>query len=878
MKRLGKRSSSCVRKLIRNAAGPTFSLLSVVALHGEEPLSVADLKRESPVDFNAEIIPIFKRNCLACHNETKAKAKLILETPEHIRKGGDSGPAVEARNAEVSLLFTTSAHLEDPVMPPPKNKSKAKNLTPDELALLKLWIDQGAKGTANIAAAAPKTWQRVANHQPIYTITISDDGRYAACGRGHTIYVYDLRLQKLVTTLADPNLEGGISHRDFVHSLTFGPDGTLASGGFRVVKLWTLPDVLPISETMDVPKKKEPISWADQKLKHGESEIEGAAAITSAVVVNGGNMAAASLADSRIQLVTFDSTDASPVILAGHTKPPKFLIPLGEDQIQLLSAGADGTIRVWDLAGKNQLRQISFGNPITQIAISPDETKVLAMGATGPARLINLADGKTIKDLELAPELSSQIAGITLAEAQAKRLSALYTASVPKLEEAWKKEGEAADKAGQEIPKARQAYAEKQTDLAVKKRAFQLAAHEWKRKQKSEDAKVVEAAQKVYEHAQEALESVEADSANANRAISMAIRNRDLAAKLTGDAAGKLAEAKSKKATADATMETLKTQRETLQKKLAEEVPNLTLGGVSFGKNGSIVTALTDGLVHIFAVDGNHLKSLQTGAKIAAVSIDSEGRIVTKSEDGRYRTWNSNGTWKLSKKLGDGEDPALLIDRVTALAFDDSGSTLVTGSGVPSRSGRLKIWDIESGTVIVENGEAHSDTITEIAFSPTGEHIVTGSTDQFVKTFDTETAEHIKSFEAHTGHVLGVDWSHDGRLLVSGGADKEVKLWDVETGEQIKTLKGWKKEVTSVAFLTRATEQILTTSGDASIKLDTTAISGSSGFLYNSVVSKDGSLIVAGGQDGVLRVWTAKDRNLVMSFDSPEDSTAGDET
>ena len=108
-------------------------------------------------DFATEVHPILKRNCLACHNNTKAKADLILETPSDMIKGGDSGTALVPGDAEASFVYTVSAHTEEPTMPPEKNKSNAKKLTPDELAILKAWIDAGAEGGA-VIAAAPETF------------------------------------------------------------------------------------------------------------------------------------------------------------------------------------------------------------------------------------------------------------------------------------------------------------------------------------------------------------------------------------------------------------------------------------------------------------------------------------------------------------------------------------------------------------------------------------------------------------------------------------------------------------------------------------------------------------------------------------------------
>jgi len=88
-------------------------------------IPIADLKRLAPVDFETEILPILKNNCLACHNQTKAKADLILETPQTILKGGESGPAVVPGQSAESLLLKVASHQEKPTMPPKDNKANA---------------------------------------------------------------------------------------------------------------------------------------------------------------------------------------------------------------------------------------------------------------------------------------------------------------------------------------------------------------------------------------------------------------------------------------------------------------------------------------------------------------------------------------------------------------------------------------------------------------------------------------------------------------------------------------------------------------------------------------------------------------------------------
>jgi len=209
-------------------------------------LEIAEVKRDKPVDFQEEILPILRANCLACHNRTRSKGEVIMETPDDIRKGNEGGPFVEPGNAEDSFLFQVAAHLEDPIMPPAKNKVDAKNLSPAELGLLKLWIDQGAKGT--LRASLPVTWQQYQHsNPPIYASAIDDVGRFAAAGRGNRIHVYDLATgEKEPLNLTDPSLakfgfygKEDAAHLDVVNSLAFSPDGKiLASGGYRSIKLW----------------------------------------------------------------------------------------------------------------------------------------------------------------------------------------------------------------------------------------------------------------------------------------------------------------------------------------------------------------------------------------------------------------------------------------------------------------------------------------------------------------------------------------------------------------------------------------------------------------------------------------------------------------
>ena len=215
------------------------------------PLSLAALLATAPfvsaaeLDFYRDVYPFLKSNCISCHNKTTTKAGLNMETPELMLKGGESGPAVTPGKGEESLVIAASKHLQDMEMPPPDNKSGARNLTATEISTFRLWIDQGAK--ASVQQDHTVVWQPLApGVDPIYSVAMTQDGRFAVCGRANQIFVYDLATRQLVGQIADPAEKPGTAHRALVQSLAFSPDGTrLASGSYREVKIWKLEPAAP---------------------------------------------------------------------------------------------------------------------------------------------------------------------------------------------------------------------------------------------------------------------------------------------------------------------------------------------------------------------------------------------------------------------------------------------------------------------------------------------------------------------------------------------------------------------------------------------------------------------------------------------------------
>ena len=322
-----------------------------------------------------------------------------------------------------------------------------------------------------------------------------------------------------------------------------------------------------------------------------------------------------------------------------------------------------------------------------------------------------------------------------------------------------------------------------------------------------------------------------------------ATEQAESALKLAQQAAAELIEARTALAHAEAVLEETKADLETVSKASDEaEKPIRTL--VFSPDSRRLATAGNDYLIHLWDSDnGQPLDTLEgAGAVIQTLTFTPDGDLVSGSDNNQIVFWDPDPGWSLWKTIGSVDDAARLTGRVRALAFSPDGRLLATGSGQPSRSGEVKLWDPVQGRLVRNLTDAHSDTIFGLEFSPDGKYLASASADHLVKVFDAAEGELIRVFEGHTHHVLDVAWRADGHLLASCGADNVIKLWDFETGEQKETIGGFEKEITSISFIGTG-DDLLTSSGDGLVRLGERHFRGAQDFLYASASSADGQTL-----------------------------------
>lgn len=151
------------------------------------------------------------------------------------------------------------------------------------------------------------------------------------------------------------------------------------------------------------------------------------------------------------------------------------------------------------------------------------------------------------------------------------------------------------------------------------------------------------------------------------------------------------------------------------------------------------------------------------------------------------------------------------------VAFSPDGMRIVSGS----RDGLVQVWSAVTGA-LERVLEGHTSSIISICFSPNGERVVTGSYDHTVRVWAVVSGAPDMVLTGHTKSVLSVAFSPDGRRIASGSDDCSVRIWSAMTGALERVLHGHIGLVHSVEF------------------------------------SPDGQHVVSESRDGSVRVWSLR--------------------
>jgi WD40 repeat protein len=160
--------------------------------------------------------------------------------------------------------------------------------------------------------------------------------------------------------------------------------------------------------------------------------------------------------------------------------------------------------------------------------------------------------------------------------------------------------------------------------------------------------------------------------------------------------------------------------------------------------------------------------------EVTALAVSPDGSaLASGGNDKTVRLWDLT-TGRLRHRLDAHDRP------VAALAFSPDGRTLASG---PSDGGPVKLWDAAAGTVLrsfdVSAGVSH------LAFSPDGRSLVAASPREVLACWDLEEGRRFYPFHAGPGVARSVAFSPDGKYLAMASADRVVRVWEFAMGWEV---------------------------------------------------------------------------------------------
>ena len=864
----------------------TFRLYLLAGLLACAPvvavIPVQEPEQAKVVDFSTDVFPFLSDNCVSCHSKTTRKGGLNLESPADILKGGDSGAAAEPGKGNESMLLKAATHEDaDSAMPPRDNKVKAKNLSPQQIGLLKRWIDQGAKAGSSVARDLK--WQQLPSHlRSIYTVSASADGRFVACSRGSELFVYQVSTgRELFRTMA---------HKDEVQSLCFSLDGrTLFSGGFRELKVWkktgdAVSKVLNFGEGISCLSEDgrwlataSSTSVSVREVDHLDRIVHTFESATPVVTMEWSPAAdALAVLTQAAQLqvwtrqnqrsVSIDTVTApqamtwrrdgralyfhgnDPVLKewefaadqavrekAGHPGQPSVIAHSGA----ILATGhADGTVALSEAGGSNPTKQIKTPSKVVALALASDAKRVAVAGGDAVLRVFDL-DGKLVFETKGDPSAAAA-AEEGARKAQIEELNLTFHKDA--LADAEKAAAAAKDRA-------------KKSGDALKAKTDELTAKE---KARAAFPSQVESARKAVSEAAsgakagtDSVAKLEGDRDKAKSTLENLTRDPASPAEAKGEAERKLSDAlkalesaqggqkkldAALKGTQEALDVVLKKEvasQEELQKAQSAKVIAENEAQLAIAEEKSSAESVLRAKDELARQDGLRRKAVDESAALSKESGNSPAISFLSINEpaGVVLLGHVSGLVQILS-LNSG----LVSAHFRELCEPQAGSSVrfvrwrdgdVLAASADGRAIQYTVTSTWALAKTMGNGKDTAlfrDRVLSLAVSQSGRLLAVGGGDPsregdvLIWNLDALDSAPKRFVGVHSDTVLGLSFSPDEKFLVSGGADKVARVLDILGMRVVRSLEGHTHHVLGVSWSPDG-RSILTAGADNTVKI-----------------------------------------------------------
>ena len=289
-------------------------------------------------------------------------------------------------------------------------------------------------------------------------------------------------------------------------------------------------------------------------------------------------------------------------------------------------------------------------------------------------------------------------------------------------------------------------------------------------------------------------------------------------------------------------------------------VPDGTLTGatswvntIAFSPDGrSVVAGTSDASVLVWSLSSRSLTAtLPRPQPVTSVTWDGPRHIISSDADGTVSLWGL-------------PVPVLpTADASTSVVYSPDGKTLAVGGH------DVQLWNAASRTLVATHPLAAGRLVNGLAFAPDGRVVAAAYSDRTVGLLDGRTLAPLGApFQVTaTGNAESVAFSPDGRMLATGGDDGTVRLWSVTDPahpRQLSSVSDSGTYVFTVVFapggrtLAAASTDNFTRLWNVTDPARPVLLSKLGGFASYAIglaFTPDGRLLAIGSADKTIRLW-----------------------
>jgi WD40 repeat protein/serine/threonine protein kinase len=271
---------------------------------------------------------------------------------------------------------------------------------------------------------------------------------------------------------------------------------------------------------------------------------------------------------------------------------------------------------------------------------------------------------------------------------------------------------------------------------------------------------------------------------------------------------------------------------------------------------------------HLWGLCNARLRVTPRGHKapVHAVAISPDGKtLASAGDDATVRLWETS-----TGREGLTLQPPAVNAMFFVVAFAPDGKTIAAGNS----DGLIPLWEIASGKVCATLPFLPHHWVRALAISPDGKYLVCGGDAGVLRLFDLSTEAELTTISAHEGPVLCTAFSPDGSKIATasgwGASGGTIKMWDLKNGQMEPK---WKinQSAWSLAFspdgrlfaIADGWMQILI--GDTATGQFQATLRGHPSRVQSLAWLPDGKALVSCASDHTVRLWPLPRTNSVVT-------------